>query len=101
MGRRLNGLKIKEMTITIISIINFIFLASIMVSSLLINPLVSKQLIEGDLLSNGRYAIVFEAHEAINEFKGKKITVIGSSIIRDAIDRKCLEVFLLKKRWSI
>ena len=43
-----------------------------MVSSLLINPLVSKQLIEGDLLSNGRYAIVFEAHESIEEFKGKK-----------------------------
>ena len=72
-------------------------LSGIIFSSTIINPLVSHQLIESDILNNSRYAIVFEAHEAIGEFN-KKVTAIGSSIIRDAVDGKCISKNLSTKQ---
>lgn len=65
--------------------LTFLFL-----STMVVNPLVTNSLIEADLVSNGRYAISFDAHESIELFDGFKATAIGSSIIRDAVDGLCI-----------
>ena len=58
--------------------LTFLFL-----STFVVNPLVTNAMIESQILSNGRYAIVYDAHETIEEFEEFKATAIGSSIIRD------------------
>ena len=65
-------------------------LTFLFVSTFVVNPLVSNAMIESQILSNGRYAIVYDAHESIEEFSQFKATAIGSSIIRDAVDGLCI-----------
>ena len=65
-------------------------LTFLFVSTFVVNPLVTNAMIESQILSNGRYAIVYDAHETIEEFGGFKATAIGSSIIRDAVDGLCI-----------
>ena len=59
-------------------------------STLVINPIISDALIESDIISNGRYAMIYDAHDTIGDFGGTKITAIGSSIIRDTFDGMCI-----------
>ena len=65
--------------------LTFLFL-----STFVVNPFVTNAMIESQILSNGRYAIVYDAHETIEEFEEFKATAIGSSIIRDAVDGLCI-----------
>ena len=65
-------------------------LTFLFVSTFVVNPLVTNAMIESQILSNGRYAIVYDAHETIGEFSEFKATAIGSSIIRDAVDGLCI-----------
>ena len=65
-------------------------LTFLFVSTFVVNPLVTNAMIESQILSNGRYAIVYDAHETIGEFGDFKATAIGSSIIRDAVDGLCI-----------
>ena len=43
-------------------------LTFLFVSTFVVNPLVTNAMIESQILSNGRYAIVYDAHETIEEF---------------------------------
>lgn len=65
-------------------------LTFLLVSSIVVNPFVTDALIESNMLSNGRYAIIYDAHQSIEDFEGFKATAIGSSIIRDAVDGLCI-----------
>ena len=69
----------------IVASLTFLF-----VSTFVINPIVTNAMIESQILSNGRYAIIYDAHETIGEFGDFKATAIGSSIIRDAVDGLCI-----------
>ena len=70
---------------SIVASLTFLF-----VSTFVVNPLVTNAMIESQILSNGRYAIIYDAHETIGEFGEFKATAIGSSIIRDAVDGLCI-----------
>ena len=52
-------------------------LTFLFVSTFVVNPLVSNAMIESQILSNGRYAIVYDAHESIEEFSQFKATALS------------------------
>ena len=52
--------------------------------------LVTGSLISSDLVSNPRYGMTFPALETIEEMNEDAVIAIGSSIIRAAIDGKCI-----------
>ena len=79
-----------ETTFGLIKSTSALFLTFIFISTLVVNPIISDVLIESDVISNGRYAMVYEAHDTISEFDGIKITAVGSSIIRDTFDGICI-----------
>ncbi|RAH13448.1 MAG: hypothetical protein CMB56_007675 [Methanobacteriota archaeon] len=66
------------------------FLVFSLVSTTIGPHLVTSSLISSDLISNPRYGITFPALETIEEMDEDAVIAIGSSIIRDAIDGKCI-----------
>ena len=77
------------------------FLVFSLISTTIAPHLVTGSLISSDLVSNPRYGITFPALETIEEMDEDAVIAIGSSIIRDAIDGKCITENLLEHNYKV
>ena len=78
-----------ETTNLLISIVILIITTTFMMATIM-PSIVNEGLIEGRIISSGRYAITYEGYDSISNEDNDSVITIGTSILQYATDGKCI-----------